>query len=113
MYSACTSKRDRGVLRWHGVVYVDKPEGALRKGGLDWLRAGWLRRMDSEARGFYGADAECDLEVEGGGWRSWMKMCVILGTRPEIIKMSPVVRACERQEGSDWFVLHTRAGAFL
>ena len=36
-----------------------------------------------------------------------MKTCIILGTRPEIIKMSPVVRACERQEGSDWFVLHT------
>jgi len=35
------------------------------------------------------------------------KICVIIGTRPEIIKMSPVVRACERQEGSDWFVLHT------
>jgi UDP-N-acetylglucosamine 2-epimerase (non-hydrolysing) len=36
-----------------------------------------------------------------------MKTCIIIGTRPEIIKMSPVVRACERQEGSDWFVLHT------
>ena len=35
------------------------------------------------------------------------KTCIIIGTRPEIIKMSPVVRACERQEGSDWFVLHT------
>ncbi|OEU73415.1 MAG: hypothetical protein BA869_08855 [Desulfuromonadales bacterium C00003107] len=35
------------------------------------------------------------------------KICVIIGTRPEIIKMSPVVLACERQEGSDWFVLHT------
>ena len=33
-------------------------------------------------------------------------ICIILGTRPEIIKMSPVARACERQ-GSDWFVLHT------
>ena len=32
--------------------------------------------------------------------------CIILGTRPEIIKMSPVVRACERR-GLDWFVLHT------
>ncbi|MEA1870544.1 MAG: UDP-N-acetylglucosamine 2-epimerase [Euryarchaeota archaeon] len=36
-----------------------------------------------------------------------MNMRVIPGTRPDIIKMSPVVRACERQEGSDWFVLHT------
>jgi len=35
------------------------------------------------------------------------KICIILGTRPEIIKMSPVVRACERQEGSEWFVVHT------
>ena len=34
------------------------------------------------------------------------KICVIIGTRPEIIKMSPVVRACERR-GADWFVLHT------
>jgi len=35
------------------------------------------------------------------------KICIILGTRHEIIKMLPVVRACERQEGSDWFVVHT------
>ena len=35
------------------------------------------------------------------------KIYIIPGTRPEIIKMSPVVRACERQEGSDWFVPHT------
>ena len=35
-----------------------------------------------------------------------MKTCVILGTRPEIIKLSPVVRACERR-GLDWFVVHT------
>ena len=35
------------------------------------------------------------------------KPCIIPGTRPEIIKMSPVVRACERQEGSEWFVVHT------
>jgi len=34
------------------------------------------------------------------------KICIIIGTRPEIIKMSPVVRACERR-GLDWFVLHT------
>ena len=33
--------------------------------------------------------------------------CIILGTRPEIIKMSPVVRACERQGAADWFVMHT------
>jgi len=34
------------------------------------------------------------------------KSCIIPGTRPEIIKMSPVVRACERR-GADWFVVHT------
>jgi UDP-N-acetylglucosamine 2-epimerase (non-hydrolysing) len=30
----------------------------------------------------------------------------ILGMRPEIIKMSPVIRACEDQN-RDYFVLHT------
>ncbi len=34
------------------------------------------------------------------------EICIIIGTRPEIIKMSPVVRACERR-GLDWFVVHT------
>jgi len=31
---------------------------------------------------------------------------IILGTRPEIIKMSPLIRSCEKQ-GIDYFVLHT------
>ncbi len=31
---------------------------------------------------------------------------IILGTRPEIIKMSPVIRECERR-GLDYFILHT------
>ena len=31
---------------------------------------------------------------------------LLLGTRPEIIKMSPVIRACERR-GVDFFILHT------
>jgi UDP-N-acetylglucosamine 2-epimerase (non-hydrolysing) len=31
---------------------------------------------------------------------------IILGTRPEIIKMAPVIRACQR-EGADYSVLHT------
>jgi UDP-N-acetylglucosamine 2-epimerase (non-hydrolysing) len=31
---------------------------------------------------------------------------IILGTRPEIIKMSPVIRECQRQ-GMDHFILHT------
>ena len=35
-----------------------------------------------------------------------MKAAVILGTRPEIIKMSPVVREFEREK-ADFFVLHT------
>lgn len=35
-----------------------------------------------------------------------MKIAVILGTRPEIIKMSPVIRECERRN-RDFFILHT------
>ena len=35
-----------------------------------------------------------------------MKIAIILGTRPEIIKMSPIIRECERK-GLDYFVLHT------
>ena len=31
---------------------------------------------------------------------------IILGTRPEIIKMSPIIRSCEKQ-GVDFFVIHT------
>lgn len=34
------------------------------------------------------------------------KICIILGTRPEIIKMSPIIRAAE-QHNLDFFVLHT------
>lgn len=34
-----------------------------------------------------------------------MKIAVILGTRPEIIKMSPVIRECERR-GVDFEVVH-------
>jgi UDP-N-acetylglucosamine 2-epimerase (non-hydrolysing) len=37
---------------------------------------------------------------------SKVKAAVILGTRPEIIKMSPVIRELERQ-GLDYFILHT------
>lgn len=32
--------------------------------------------------------------------------CIVLCTRPEVIKMSPVVRACEKK-GVDWFMIHT------
>ena len=35
-----------------------------------------------------------------------MKTAIILGTRPEIIKMSPIIRECERQ-GIDHYILHT------
>jgi UDP-N-acetylglucosamine 2-epimerase len=35
-----------------------------------------------------------------------MKTCIIPGTIPEIIKMSPVVRACDGR-GMDYFILHT------
>ena len=35
-----------------------------------------------------------------------MKAAIILGTRPEIIKMSPVIRELEHQ-GLDYFILHT------
>ena len=35
-----------------------------------------------------------------------MKISIVLGTRPEIIKLSPVIRECERLE-LDYFILHT------
>lgn len=35
-----------------------------------------------------------------------MKLAIILGTRPEIIKMSPVIRTCQ-QQGIDHYILHT------
>ena len=35
-----------------------------------------------------------------------MKISIVLGTRPEIIKMSPIIRECERL-GLDYFILHT------
>lgn len=34
-----------------------------------------------------------------------MKIAIILGTRPEIIKMSPIIRECNRL-GLDYFILH-------
>ena len=33
-------------------------------------------------------------------------LAIILGTRPEIIKMSPIIRSCERH-GVEFFVIHT------
>ncbi|MCD6515573.1 MAG: UDP-N-acetylglucosamine 2-epimerase (non-hydrolyzing) [Candidatus Odinarchaeota archaeon] len=35
-----------------------------------------------------------------------MKIAIILGTRPEIIKMSPIIRELEKRN-SDYFILHT------
>jgi UDP-N-acetylglucosamine 2-epimerase (non-hydrolysing) len=35
-----------------------------------------------------------------------MKIAIILGTRPEIIKFSSIIRICERK-GLDYFILHT------
>ena len=35
-----------------------------------------------------------------------MKISIILGTRPEIIKMSPVIRELKNQT-LDYFILHT------
>ncbi len=35
-----------------------------------------------------------------------MKIAVILGTRPEIIKLSPIIRELERRQ-ADYFILHT------
>ncbi|MEM4259855.1 MAG: UDP-N-acetylglucosamine 2-epimerase (non-hydrolyzing) [Candidatus Woesearchaeota archaeon] len=40
-----------------------------------------------------------------------MKVAVLVGTRPEIIKMSPIIRYCEelknKKEDFDYFVIHT------
>ena len=35
-----------------------------------------------------------------------MKICIILGTRPEIIKMSPIIKECLKKK-LDFFILHT------
>jgi len=35
-----------------------------------------------------------------------MKICIILGTRPEIIKMSPIIRECQKRK-INYFILHT------
>lgn len=35
-----------------------------------------------------------------------MKLCLELGTRPDIIKMSPLIRECQKR-GIEFFVLHT------
>ena len=35
-----------------------------------------------------------------------MKICIVLGTRPEIIKMSPIISLCE-ERNLDYYVIHT------
>ena len=35
-----------------------------------------------------------------------MKLAIVLGTRPEIIKMAPIIRECEKRK-IDYFILHT------
>ena len=35
-----------------------------------------------------------------------MKVSIVLGTRPEIIKMAPIIRECEKR-GTDYFIVHT------
>jgi UDP-N-acetylglucosamine 2-epimerase (non-hydrolysing) len=35
-----------------------------------------------------------------------MNICIVIGTRPEIIKMAPLIRACEKRN-LDYFILHT------
>ncbi|UCG71222.1 MAG: UDP-N-acetylglucosamine 2-epimerase (non-hydrolyzing) [Thermoplasmata archaeon] len=35
-----------------------------------------------------------------------MRICIVVGTRPEIIKMSPIIRECEKR-GIDYFMIHT------
>src|SRR3989344_6128910 len=35
-----------------------------------------------------------------------MKICIILGTRPEIIKMAPIIRKLEKKK-LDYFIIHT------
>jgi len=35
-----------------------------------------------------------------------MKIAIVLGTRPEIIKMAPIIRECEKRD-LDYFTLHT------
>ena len=35
-----------------------------------------------------------------------MRICFVVGTRPEIIKMSPIIRECE-DRGINYFTIHT------
>jgi len=44
--------------------------------------------------------------LNAAGLKVEMKIAIVLGTRPEIIKMSPVIRELERRS-ADFFILHT------
>jgi len=46
------------------------------------------------------------LNVAGSRGNSEMKIAIALGTRPEIIKMSPVIRELEKRQ-QNYFILHT------
>lgn len=35
-----------------------------------------------------------------------MRICIVVGTRPEIIKMSPIIRECQ-ERGLDYYLVHT------
>jgi UDP-N-acetylglucosamine 2-epimerase len=35
-----------------------------------------------------------------------MRLCIVLGTRPEIVKFSPIIRECQRLN-LDYSILHT------
>lgn len=53
----------------------------------------WLKKYNKKRIKSYGDDIN-------------LKLCIVLGTRPEIIKMSPIIRLCEQRK-LDYFVLHT------
>lgn len=46
------------------------------------------------------------IQSKESGRNRDMKIAIVLGTRPEIIKMSPIIRECERID-LDYFILHT------
>lgn len=58
-----------------------------------------ISRMINESRGSLGST----LGITG---LKHMKIAIVLGTRPEIIKMSPIIRECVKKD-LDYFVLHT------
>jgi UDP-N-acetylglucosamine 2-epimerase (non-hydrolysing) len=47
-----------------------------------------------------------DFTTQKNSIRWGAMIVIVLGTRPEIIKMSPVIRECEKRE-LDFFILHT------